>query len=149
MAPLQVTGLSRASSQASGGFTTIVQRNSSPARSSPLLTHVRWISQYPDQPDECLQTGKRSFTNRALHATLTNPHKDSSESLSAFEYEGYAYPVREYIYFVLEQKNADYEILSVVLHEARAPTVNVLKGMISGIGVEKEVSYIAARPWWQ
>jgi hypothetical protein len=43
IASLQVTGLSRASSQASGGFTTIVQRNSSPARSFPLLTRVRWI----------------------------------------------------------------------------------------------------------
>ena len=63
-APLQVTRLLRASSQASGGFTTIVQRNSSPARSFPLLTHVRWISRCPDQPDGCLQTGKRCFTNR-------------------------------------------------------------------------------------
>jgi hypothetical protein len=63
-APLQVTRLSRASSQASGGFTTIVQRNSSPGRSFPLLTRVRWISRCLDQPDGCLQTGKRCFTNR-------------------------------------------------------------------------------------
>src|SRR5260370_11896677 len=62
--PLRVTRLSRVSSRASGGFTTIVQRNSSPARSFPLLTHIRWINRRPDQPNGCLQTGKRCFTNR-------------------------------------------------------------------------------------
>jgi hypothetical protein len=62
--PLRVTRLSRVSSRASGGFTTIVQRNSSPARSFPLLTHIRWINRCPDQPNGCLQTGKRCFTNR-------------------------------------------------------------------------------------
>jgi hypothetical protein len=86
------------------------------------------------------------LTGDGLHATLTNPHKDSSGSISAYEYEGYAYPVREYIYFLLEQKNADYEVLSIILREARTPTVTVLRGMITGIGVDKEVSYIAARP---
>lgn len=86
------------------------------------------------------------LTNDGLYATLTNPHKDSSGSTTAFEYAGYAYPVREYIYFLLEQKNANYEILSVILHEARTPTINVLRGLLSGIGVDKEVSYIAARP---
>ena len=62
--PLRVTRLSRVSSRASGGFTTIVQRNSSPARSFPLLTRIRWINRCPDQPNGCLQTGKRCFTNR-------------------------------------------------------------------------------------
>jgi hypothetical protein len=62
--PLRVTRLSRVSSRASGGFTTIVQRNSSPARSFPLLTRIRWINRRPDQPNGCLQTGKRCFTNR-------------------------------------------------------------------------------------
>ena len=62
--PLRVTRLSRVSSRASGGFTTIGQRNSSPARTFPLLTRIRWINRRPDQPDGCLQTGKRCFTNR-------------------------------------------------------------------------------------
>jgi hypothetical protein len=60
--PLRVTRLSRVSSRASGGFTTIVQSNSSPARSFPLLTRIRWINQRPDRPERCLQTGKRCFT---------------------------------------------------------------------------------------
>jgi transcriptional regulator with XRE-family HTH domain len=85
-------------------------------------------------------------TPDGLHATLINPHKDSSGNNSAYEYAGYVYPVREYLYFLFEQKTNDYEILSIVLHEARTPSVNVLKGMISGIGVVNEVSYIAARP---
>src|SRR4029077_19202522 len=63
--PLRVTRLSRVSSRASGGFTTIVPRNSSPARSFPLLIRIRWINRRPDQPNGCLQTGKRCFTNRS------------------------------------------------------------------------------------
>ena len=62
--PLRVTRSSRASSRASGGFTTIVRRNSSPARSFPLLTRIHWINRRPDRPERCLRTGKRCFTNR-------------------------------------------------------------------------------------
>jgi transcriptional regulator with XRE-family HTH domain len=86
------------------------------------------------------------LTGDGLHATMVNPHRDSSGIISVYEYEGYAYPVREYLYFLLEQKNADFEILSLILHEARTPSVHLLKGLISGIGVAEEVSYIAARP---
>jgi hypothetical protein len=73
IAPLRVTRLSQVSSQASGGFTTIVRRNSSPARSFPLLTRVRRINRCPDQPDGCLQTGKRCFTDR-VRAPRDLPH---------------------------------------------------------------------------
>jgi hypothetical protein len=62
--PLRVIRSSRVSSRASGGFTTIGQGNSSPARSFPLLTRIRWINRRPDQPNGCRQTGKRCFTNR-------------------------------------------------------------------------------------
>jgi hypothetical protein len=64
IAPLRVTRLLRVSRPGNGGFTTIAQRNSSPARRCPLLTRIRWINRRPDQPDGCLQTGKRCFTNR-------------------------------------------------------------------------------------
>src|SRR6516225_9802514 len=50
--------------RASGGFTTIVRKNSSPARSFPLLTRIRWINRCPDRPEPCPQTGKRCFTNK-------------------------------------------------------------------------------------
>ena len=53
-----------ASSRASGGFTTIVRSNSSPARSFMPLTRIRWINRCPDRPERCRQTGKRCFTNR-------------------------------------------------------------------------------------
>ena len=64
ISPLRVTRLSRVSSRASDGFTTIVTRNSSPAQNFPLLTRIRWINPCPHQPNGCLQTGKRCFTNR-------------------------------------------------------------------------------------
>ena len=63
--PPRVTRLSRASSRASTGFTTIVLKNFSPARSFPLLTRIRRINRCRDRPERCLQTGKRCFTNRA------------------------------------------------------------------------------------
>ena len=62
--PLPVTRLSRVSSRASGGFTTIVQGNSSPVLSSALLTRIRWINRRPDRREGCRQIGKRCFTNR-------------------------------------------------------------------------------------
>ena len=62
--PLRGTRQSRASSRASGGFTTIVLKNSSPARSFTLLTRIRWINLCRDRPERCLQTGRRCFTNK-------------------------------------------------------------------------------------
>ena len=62
--PLRVTRSSRASSPASIGFTTTVRKNSLPARSLPLLTRTRWINRCRDRMEQCLQTGKRCFTNR-------------------------------------------------------------------------------------
>jgi hypothetical protein len=61
---LRVIRLSRASGRASGGFTIIVQGNSSLARSFPLHTRIRWINRRPARRERCLQIGKRCFTNR-------------------------------------------------------------------------------------
>jgi Zn-finger in ubiquitin-hydrolases and other protein len=60
------TRQSRASSRASGGFTTIAQGSSSPARSFTLLIRIRSINRCQDRPKRCPQTGKRCFTNRVL-----------------------------------------------------------------------------------
>ncbi|WP_061850526.1 helix-turn-helix transcriptional regulator [Bradyrhizobium sp. DOA1] len=86
------------------------------------------------------------ITGDGLHAKFINPHRDAGGHISAYEYEGYGYPVREYIYFLLEQKNANYEILSIILRDSATPTVHLMKGMVSGIGVRNETSFIAARP---
>src|SRR5262249_32859207 len=47
------------------GFTIIVPKNCSPARSFKLLTPIHCINQYRDRPELSLQTGKRCFTNRS------------------------------------------------------------------------------------
>ena len=62
--PLRATRSSRALSRTSGGFTIIVPKNSSPARSFRLLTPIHWINRCRDRPKRCLQTGKRCFTSR-------------------------------------------------------------------------------------
>jgi hypothetical protein len=77
IAPLRVTRLSRVSSRASNGFTIIVRSNSSTARSFRLLTRVRYINRRPHQPNECLQTGKRCFTNRG--GSLVRPQATRSD----------------------------------------------------------------------
>jgi hypothetical protein len=65
IASLPVIRSSQASSRASGGFTTTELKNSSPARSFPLLTRIRWANRFRDRTEWCLQTGKHCFTNRA------------------------------------------------------------------------------------
>jgi len=55
---------SRASSRTRSGFTTIVQKNSSPARSFTHLTRIRWINRCRGRPKRYPQIGRRCFTNR-------------------------------------------------------------------------------------
>ena len=61
---LPATQLSRVSRQASGGFMIIERVNSLPVRNYPRRIRTHQINRCPDQLDECLQTGKRCFTNR-------------------------------------------------------------------------------------
>jgi hypothetical protein len=74
IAPLRVTRSSRASSRASGGFTTIALKSSSPVRSFTLLTRVRWINRRPDRTERCPQIGKRCSTNRKRLFGATPSH---------------------------------------------------------------------------
>jgi hypothetical protein len=60
--PLRVTRSSRASSRARIGSTTIVQSNSSSARSFALRTRIRRINRRRDRQKRCRQTGQRCFT---------------------------------------------------------------------------------------
>jgi hypothetical protein len=79
--PLQATRSSRASSRASSGFTTIVQRKSSRVRSLTLSTPIHWINRCRDRPERCPQTGKRCLTYRGDSLVLTSgpiPTKSSS-----------------------------------------------------------------------
>lgn len=85
-------------------------------------------------------------TKEGIEVSLINPHRDLSGKVTAYEYAGYMYPVEEFFYLYLEQKPADYEILSMIFHQSRTPQVNILKGIISGVGVLDELSFIAARP---
>jgi hypothetical protein len=64
--PLRVTRSSRASSRARIGSTTIVQSNSSSARSFALRTRIRRINRRRDRQKRCRQTGQRCFTNKRL-----------------------------------------------------------------------------------
>jgi hypothetical protein len=109
----------------------------------------QYLVYYPQSRDgsviaSLLSIGKS--TKEGIAVRLINPHRDSSGTVTAYEYAGYMYPIREFLYFYFEQKPADYEILSIILHESRAPQVNVLRGMISGVGVLDDLSFIAARP---
>jgi hypothetical protein len=82
IAPRRATRSSRASSRARSGFTTIVRKNLSPARSFTLPAVIRRINRCPDQPGRFLQTGKGCFTNSgrllgsaASHAVKSRCHE--------------------------------------------------------------------------
>jgi transcriptional regulator with XRE-family HTH domain len=108
-----------------------------------------YLIYYPQTEDGTVIASLLSIgraTKEGIEVSLINPHRDSEGAVTAYEYVGYMYPVREFFYFYFEQKIADYEILSLVIHESRTPQVNVLKGIISGVGVLEELSLIAARP---
>ena len=78
ISPKRVTRLSRASSPASTGFTTIVPNNPSPAPGFIRLTRILSISLCPDRPGRCRQTGKRKFANRrCLAFEVVNPRKNT------------------------------------------------------------------------
>jgi hypothetical protein len=64
IAPLRAIRQSRASSRTRSGFTTIVQKNSSPARSFTHLTRIRWINRCRGRPKRYPQIGRRCFANR-------------------------------------------------------------------------------------
>ncbi|MEA2918598.1 MAG: hypothetical protein QOJ15_10679 [Bradyrhizobium sp.] len=85
-------------------------------------------------------------TREGIDVSLLNPHRDSNDQMTAYKYAGYMYPVREFFYFYFEQAEAEYEILSLIIHESRTPHVSVLNGMLSGVGILEESSFIAARP---
>jgi hypothetical protein len=64
--PLRGIRSSRVSSRARSGFTTIVPKKCSKARSFMLLTRIRWIKQCPDRPKRCRQTGNRCSTSNGF-----------------------------------------------------------------------------------
>ena len=109
----------------------------------------QYLIYYPQTDDgsviaSLLSVGRA--TKEGIEVDLINPHRDLNGKVTAYQYAGYMYPVREFFYFYFEQNSADYEILALIIHESRTPQVNVLKGMISGVGVLDEASFIAARP---
>jgi hypothetical protein len=78
--PKRVTRLSRASSPASIGFTTIVQNNPSLVPSFTLLTRILLISLCPDRPGRCRQIGKRKFANRIGTLSQRRSNRGRAES---------------------------------------------------------------------
>jgi hypothetical protein len=85
-------------------------------------------------------------TKEGIEVAFINPYREPGGEISVYEYAGFMYPVRDYLYFVCEEKSADYDILSIIIHDAHTPRVSMLKGLISGIGVRDGISSIAARP---
>src|SRR5262245_15372326 len=61
---LPTTRLSRVLMQAGSGFMIIELANSVPVRNYPRRIRTHQINRCQDQPDECLETGRRYSTNR-------------------------------------------------------------------------------------
>jgi transcriptional regulator with XRE-family HTH domain len=85
-------------------------------------------------------------TTEGIVFHFVNPYQEQNGEWSAFEYSGLMYPVSEFLYFIGEQSKNEYEILSMIMQTSPTPKVTTLRGIITGIGVQKDRSFIAARP---
>ena len=84
-------------------------------------------------------------TKNGIEFTMINPYREGSEH-TAFEYKGYMMPIDEFLYFIGEQKENSYEILTMIFHLSGAPTSGLLLGLWSGIGVRDGMKSIASVP---
>ena len=83
-------------------------------------------------------------TSNGLSINIVNPYTGHDGKYLAFEYRGFMVPIAEYLYIFAEQKSADYEVLSIILHAAPVKPANTLEGIQNGVGVIQNRKYIAA-----
>ena len=88
-------------------------------------------------------------TEDTIQFRFINPYLLANGEWSAYEYSGFLFPVGETLYLLGEQKSQQYEILSMLIQMSPAPKVNILRGLMTGVGVEKvggvDRGHIAAR----
>ena len=91
------------------------------------------------------------LTREAIEFRFINPYKLPTGEWSIYDYSGFLFPVGETLYLLAEQKDNDYEVLSILIQTSHGPQVSLLKGLMSGVGVKIEEGgierhWIAARP---
>lgn len=96
------------------------------------------------------QSMRSLFTIRDVEGVpkfqMVNPYYRSHKQVSAFEYTGYAVGAEQFIYFVGEQTHNEYELIYLAFYAPRGADADLLRGIMSGVGVRKEVDYVASVP---
>jgi transcriptional regulator with XRE-family HTH domain len=90
------------------------------------------------------------LTREAIEFRFINPHKLPTGEWSIYDYSGFLFPIGETLFLLAEQKDNDYEVLTILIQMSHGPQVRLLKGLMSGVGVKTEEGaerhWIAARP---
>jgi transcriptional regulator with XRE-family HTH domain len=88
-------------------------------------------------------------TQDTIQFRFINPYLLPTGEWAAYEYSGFVFPVGETLYLLGEQKSQEYEILSMLIQMSPAPKVSILRGLMTGVGVENvggvDRGHIAAR----
>jgi hypothetical protein len=80
----------------------------------------------------------RRVSGDAIQFGFINPTRLITDEMTAFEYSGFAFPVGNILYLLGEQKNQEYEILSMLIQMSQAASIQILKGLFTAIGVKNE-----------
>ena len=85
-------------------------------------------------------------TKEGVTFRLVNPYIGEHGIPSCFLYRGYMLFVSEFLYFVGEQEDRNYEILTMIFHGTPLARAQILQGLWSGIGVKDDRRYVASVP---
>jgi transcriptional regulator with XRE-family HTH domain len=82
----------------------------------------------------------KRLSGDAIHFEFINPTRLVTGEMTAFEYSGYAFPVGNTLYLLGEQKDHEYEILSLLIRMSQAASIQILKGLFTAIGIKNEIN---------
>jgi transcriptional regulator with XRE-family HTH domain len=82
-------------------------------------------------------------TKNGIEFEMINPYLED-ESYDAYTYKGYLIPIQDYLYFIGEQKENSYEVLTMLFHTSGAPKPTLVTGLWTGVGVKDGVKCIAS-----
>jgi transcriptional regulator with XRE-family HTH domain len=106
-------------------------------RGQYIVYNLRTSGQAADRFNASLLDIKR-LSGDAIQFEFINPTRLITDEMTAFEYSGYAFPVGNTLYLLGEQRDHEYEILSMLIQMSQAASIQILKGLFTAIGIKNE-----------
>lgn len=85
----------------------------------------------------------KRLTKNGIEFEMINPYKEG-DLYDAYIYRGFMMPVGEFLYFVCEQNEQTYEVLTMMFHAVGTPEPRLLRGAWLGVGVKDGMKAIAS-----